>query len=576
MPRNSFVRMEKLHDVRGRVDYITNPKRQEHLYATCSTTVPQYWELLSKQAQHDFWRSHQSKGKCIEARELIIALPEHLRRENPGELLKTFTLKFHDRYGMQCTAALHHNKAMTNYHIHLIFSERELLKEPVVKTATRNMFFDEEHRHVRTKKQIQDEKGNIRPGCVVLRKGLPYEMRYFSERQDRFKDRGFIDEVKAMYTDLVNEYAREGDERLQVFDKSGPYLPTKKIGKNNPRAAEIKADNELRKEWNQAVDQVLIAGGTHEDVIEFKHECVTSKVAESVKDNGHQPGLFASILQKAITVLREYFRFLMMIQRRKEKNSAAEITPAAGKRDSSYAKESSTKIKAPAFVPLIEPAVIMKAQADYMRLQGIQDKLNGMNRKAYAIDRDVKKLVRELNSTSWIHWIQRGELEKKIAAEKTRLNQTREQIELLPKQYGFKSVSDFVEEYRQAKTDYESLLHQQEERKASNERKLREYEEQMKAEENQTKMKQEDVGMASGVKPQDVNIPEQKKEVAESGRTVTSQRRTEARTTTTPGRRTGRKKSVLMRLQEKQDMVDERKYEYQGSEIQKKRKMIER
>ena len=43
----------------------------------------------------------------------------------------------------ECIAALHHNKRKTNYHVHLIFAERKLLDEPIVKTASRNMFYDE-------------------------------------------------------------------------------------------------------------------------------------------------------------------------------------------------------------------------------------------------------------------------------------------------------------------------------------------------------------------------------------------------------------------------------------------------
>ena len=33
------------------------------------------------------------------------------------------------RYDVECVSALHHNKRKTNYHIHLIFSERRLLAE---------------------------------------------------------------------------------------------------------------------------------------------------------------------------------------------------------------------------------------------------------------------------------------------------------------------------------------------------------------------------------------------------------------------------------------------------------------
>ena len=67
------------------------------------------------------------KGKCIEARELIIALPEVYTKYEPQEVLEDFTEEFHRRYGVECVSALHHNKRKTNYHIHLIFSERKLL-----------------------------------------------------------------------------------------------------------------------------------------------------------------------------------------------------------------------------------------------------------------------------------------------------------------------------------------------------------------------------------------------------------------------------------------------------------------
>lgn len=33
MPRNSFIQMTKLHNVRGRIYYISSPKKQENLYA---------------------------------------------------------------------------------------------------------------------------------------------------------------------------------------------------------------------------------------------------------------------------------------------------------------------------------------------------------------------------------------------------------------------------------------------------------------------------------------------------------------------------------------------------------------
>lgn len=79
--------------------------------------------------QQDFQKSG-SAGKCIEARELIIALSESFVKYQLKKLLKIFTEKFKQKYDVECISALHHNKKKTNYRIHLIFfSERELLEK---------------------------------------------------------------------------------------------------------------------------------------------------------------------------------------------------------------------------------------------------------------------------------------------------------------------------------------------------------------------------------------------------------------------------------------------------------------
>ena len=133
MARHSFIQMSKLSDVRGRINYITSPVRQENLYATYRTRDSRLWSDLARENQEDFHRSGAA-GKCIEARELIIALQEEFVHMQPQEVLRDFTEYFKNMYGVECVAALHHNKAKTNYHIHLIFSERLLLKEPEEKS----------------------------------------------------------------------------------------------------------------------------------------------------------------------------------------------------------------------------------------------------------------------------------------------------------------------------------------------------------------------------------------------------------------------------------------------------------
>ena len=120
MPRHSYIRQTKLRNLSGRIDYIQNPKRQEYLYATYETMPKEMWELLAKQNQIDFKRSGTT-GRCIEARELVIALPEVMQEHESEKLLKLFADAFKERYGVDCISALHHNKRKTNYHIHLIY-----------------------------------------------------------------------------------------------------------------------------------------------------------------------------------------------------------------------------------------------------------------------------------------------------------------------------------------------------------------------------------------------------------------------------------------------------------------------
>ena len=67
------------------------------------------------------------------------------------------------------------------------------------------MFYDEYGRHVRTKKEIQNEHGEVRPGCQILKKGDVYDIKWFSSRKDIFKSKAFLQDVKQMYTDLINQ-----------------------------------------------------------------------------------------------------------------------------------------------------------------------------------------------------------------------------------------------------------------------------------------------------------------------------------------------------------------------------------
>lgn len=215
MKRVSYIRHEKLHNVMGRISYISSEAKQEHLYATYETQPREYWRELAKENRDDFFRSG-TDGTCIEAREFIIALPEVYYKEgiDPNELLRYFVDSFKKEYGAECAAALHHNHDMTNYHIHLIYSERDKLDEPVKKIASRNMFFDPDGRHLRTKKEATID-GELMPGYTMVPKGEIYEQHLFDKKKPIFKQKDFTEQAKAFFTDKINQPLRE-DLQLPV------------------------------------------------------------------------------------------------------------------------------------------------------------------------------------------------------------------------------------------------------------------------------------------------------------------------------------------------------------------------
>ena len=308
MARHSFIQMSKLSNVKGRISYISDPKRQEYLYATFSTREDMtFWNDLAKECQEEFKR-FGTEGKCIEARELIIALPEEYTKFDPNQVLREFTEQFKKRYDVECVSALHHNKTKKNYHIHLIFSERRLLPEPEVKIATRSVFYDELGKRVRTKKEIPGEDGQIREGCIVIKKGEAYEKHLFTAKDEVFKNELFLDEAKQFYTALINRHIHDPERRLKVFDPNSVYLPTKKIGKNNPKEAEIEADNAARQDWNRTADMALVSGIEESKIIEIRNEHVYDEATRSVQKHGWLPGLFRGIIQKAKEILQVLIR----------------------------------------------------------------------------------------------------------------------------------------------------------------------------------------------------------------------------------------------------------------------------
>ena len=113
-----------------------------------------------------------------------------------------------------------------------------------------------------------------------------------------------------MFTEIINCHVKEESEKLSVFKQGGVYLATKKIGKNNPKEAEIRADNEARQEWNRTVDVALVEGVPEADILKVKQEEITDKTVQSIRAHGWLPDMLRQIIRGAKDLLQEMiFKF---------------------------------------------------------------------------------------------------------------------------------------------------------------------------------------------------------------------------------------------------------------------------
>ena len=461
--RHSFIQMTKLSNVRGRITYISSHAKQEHLYAVYETTERSYWTELARCSQQEFKKSGV-EGNCIEARELIIALPESLYEQGmPDMLLKSFTDKFKEKYGVECVAALHHNKRMTNFHIHLIFSERQLLAEPVIKIATRNMFYDEHGNHVRTKKEILDEAGNIRKRCKVIGKGEVYEKKLFTSKNTRFKQEDFLDEVKLFYTRMINHWVTDEKDRLTVFDRNGPYLATKKIGRNNPKAEQIEQDNKLRMDWNREVDRAIISNVPMDDILQIKREHITEPIKRSIEIYGNKPQRLALILNMAITELVLLISKVLEAARAiRNKILHTDVTNAektdfasnivVDNTDNTSAIEESTKVEnkittqeetiKEVNVTKPDKPVMTPEAATYPKLKKIKAELDNQNNLIFQAEQQRGNLEIELSDLKGLAKLTRkAELQRKIDEKTDYINRLKIGLSNMVRNYGFENMN---------------------------------------------------------------------------------------------------------------------------------------
>lgn len=312
-----YCRMRKLTNVLGKRTYISSSKRQENLEGFYDTISREDWKALGKENREQF-RAMQKKGimkglknskgepaKCIEAREVIIDMPHDLAlKMKPEDLAKALALLIKNKYGVECCVAIHWNEGKSNYHAHIIMSEKTRLKEPWI--ATRNMYYDENWK--RCKKD--DAVHIVKKGDIVR----TWEKKKIKE----FKKQEFLQkELKPLLAKTVG---------LEVYKDDGMHIPTQKYGKlpDELKNRIIEANNRVH-EWNLAMDYLLEQGVDKEELQRFRHLCFNMSKKEW-RDESLTDGL-SKLKNNYVTsenAFVELWKLYLEVERKKKEKKDAE------------------------------------------------------------------------------------------------------------------------------------------------------------------------------------------------------------------------------------------------------------
>ena len=231
--------------------------------------------------------------------------------------------------------------------------------------------------------------------------------------------------VKQDYTNLINQYVQNEKQRLQVFERGGMYLATKKIGKNNPKAAEMEADNAKRTLWNQTVDRAIVTGVAKSEIMQIKKERITDRIAESVWIYGNRPNLLSSIIGTAIAVLELLISKVLL--------KTLELAD----------KVISKELEA-------EPEAV-----SYKHLCEIYQKLQEQNKAIFALEKQRSDLEIELSDSKGIFKAKRrSELSTEIAGLEERIARMKVRLSHIVKEYGYPNVEAFYKAFHKAETAY--------------------------------------------------------------------------------------------------------------------------
>lgn len=310
----NLVRTQKITNGRGSIKYITKDSKGEIL-ASYSTQSLQEWEILFDYNQQKFAEEKEKGGwvpsrknakgeeaKCIEARMYVVAFPNEMANfpckyngqvvNNEMELAKAIANDWRNTYGTDCYVAIHWNKSHTNFHAHILVSERIKKESPEIKRAKRNRYYDANGKECKKADAVRI----VRKGDIIRGQNELYESRKLD-----FHKEDTLNKIKEHYSNVLG---------TELYKEDGIHLPQTHLPRINERSSEeVLEEYERKREYNAAVKEFneiveTLKENHHEEILNNEIKPIVSEVKR-------QKRYRKRYLEESVIHLRETFKYAL-------------------------------------------------------------------------------------------------------------------------------------------------------------------------------------------------------------------------------------------------------------------------
>ena len=265
--------------------------------------------------------------------------------------------------------------------------------------------------------------------------------------------------MKRSYTELINLYVKDENQKLQVFQRGSVYLATKKIGKRNPKALEIEADNRKRQEWNRAVDMALISGIQEPQIMEVKQKRISEPIKSAISRKGRKPNLFAKVVAMAIetlelmieTVLVKKYKESLEQKEQLQKTDASDMESVMPETE-----RTEVEIKEPVErQPEPKQPEMTRLASKYPRFFKINNELEQQNNAIYKKEKQRATKKKELSEIKgWFKGRKKKELQEEIDDLTSQIRNMKDYLPKIVQKVGYRSVQEFLKDFKTAKSEY--------------------------------------------------------------------------------------------------------------------------